>query len=113
MSCQAASFPDTSTDRILPVLREYPAAGGASGNYKSPQDTANYLLFLQALRQALGASSHITTCTTHRAFIGPNGSPVTDVSTFAAVLDGVLVMNYDVWGGEYTAPDYSVFAVGR
>jgi chitinase len=59
-------------------------------------------VFLQALRQALGAKAHITTCSTQRAFIGPDGSPITDVSAFAAVLDGVLVMNYDVWGGELT-----------
>lgn len=85
---------------LPPTIREYPGTNGAAGNYQSPSDTANFLLFLQALRRALGASAHITSCSTQRAFIGSNGSPLTDVSAFAAVLDGVLVMNYDVWGGE-------------
>lgn len=79
---------------------EYPGAGGAAGNKIRSTDTANFLLFLQQLRQVLGAKSHITTSATHRAFIGDGGSPIADVSAFAKVLDGVLVMNYDVWGGE-------------
>ena len=31
-------------------------------------------------------------------WLGPNGTPVTDVSGFAKVLDYVTIMNYDIWG---------------
>ena len=57
------------------------------------------LLFLQELRVAM-PNKRLSTCTTQQAYIGANGSPLTDVSAFAKVLDNILVMNYDVWGGE-------------
>ncbi|KAM0750346.1 glycoside hydrolase family 18 protein, partial [Meredithblackwellia eburnea MCA 4105] len=76
----------------------YPGGGGDSGNQVSSKDTANFLLFLQALRTSLGSDKIISACTTQQAFLGADGSPLTDVSAFAAVLDHILVMNYDVWG---------------
>lgn len=80
--------------------REYPGTAGADGNvYNTSVDTTNFLLFLQALRAAL-PTKRLSSCTTQHAFIGSNGSPLTDVSAFASVLDNILVMNYDVWGGE-------------
>ena len=57
------------------------------------------LLFLQALRAAM-PDKRLSTCTTQQTYIGSNGSPLKDVSAFADVLDNILVMNYDVWGGE-------------
>ncbi|SCV70718.1 BQ2448_3480 [Microbotryum intermedium] len=76
---------------------EYPGTQGASGNAVSSSDTDNFLLFLQDLRRVL-PTARLSSCTTQQAFIGANGSPLANVSAFAQVLDGILVMNYDVWG---------------
>ncbi|KAK4055771.1 hypothetical protein OIV83_000318 [Microbotryomycetes sp. JL201] len=85
---------------------EYPGTQGASGNVVRSVDTANFLLFLQDLRTALGSKMHISSCATQRAFIGADGSPLADVKAFAKVLDAVLVMNYDVWGASaYPGPN--------
>jgi chitinase len=84
---------------IVSGFREYPGGGGADGNEQATTDTANFLLFLTSLRAALGSDKRISACTTETTFIGADGNPLTDVSTFAAVLDNILVMNYDVWGG--------------
>ncbi|KAM0788680.1 hypothetical protein ACM66B_002777 [Microbotryomycetes sp. NB124-2] len=85
---------------------EYPGTQGADGNVVRSVDTANFLLFLQALRKALGSKMHISSCATQRAFIGADGSPLADVKAFASVLDAVLVMNYDVWGASaYPGPN--------
>ncbi|GAA5944465.1 glycoside hydrolase family 18 protein [Sporobolomyces koalae] len=80
---------------------EYPGTQGNDGNIVSSADTANMLLFLQALRKAM-PDKRLSTCTTQQAYIGANGSPLTDVSAFGKVLDNILVMNYDVWGASST-----------
>lgn len=80
---------------------EYPGTQGDSGNIVSSADTANMLLFLQALRAAM-PDKRLSTCTTQQTYIGANGSPISDVSAFADVLDNILVMNYDVWGASST-----------
>lgn len=86
------------------LSREYPGGGGDSGNEESTSDTANFLLFLTALRAAVGPNKRLSTCVTQSAFLGADGSPLADVSAFAKVLDSVLVMNYDVWGGPSLSP---------
>lgn len=80
---------------------EYPGTQGNPGNIVSSSDTQNMLLFLQELRVAM-PNKRLSTCTTQQAYIGANGSPLTDVSAFAKVLDNILVMNYDVWGASST-----------
>lgn len=81
---------------------EYPGTNGASGNIVSSSDTANFLAWLKVLRSVLGDDAHISSCATHHAFIGADGSPLADVSAFAELLDNVFVMNYDVWGSSST-----------
>ncbi|KAI5475768.1 glycoside hydrolase family 18 protein [Pseudohyphozyma bogoriensis] len=82
---------------------EYPGGGGDSGNeVDTENDTNNFLAFLQDLRAKIGDDKIISACTTQQAFIGSDGSPLTDVSAFADVLDYILVMNYDVWGASST-----------
>lgn len=81
------------------VRREYPGTTGNPGNIVRSTDTENFLLFLTSLRAALAPGARISSCTTHAAFIGPNGSPLADVAAFGKVLDNIVVMNYDVWGG--------------
>ncbi|GAA5886311.1 hypothetical protein JCM16303_003759 [Sporobolomyces ruberrimus] len=80
---------------------EYPGTQGDAGNIVSSADTANMLLFLQALRKAM-PNKRLSTCTTQQTYIGANGSPLADVAAFGEVLDNILVMNYDVWGASST-----------
>jgi len=62
-------------------------------------DSANFLAFLQTLRNQDGAQDLIITAAVSiTPFIGANGSPMTDVSEFAKVLDFIEIMNYDIWG---------------
>ena len=97
---------------------EYPGKQGIGCNVVSPNDTANFLLFLQTLRSQEGAQNLIVSAAVADApFVGPDGTPLSDVSEFTKVLDyiGTLsatfiseltfvlshhteVMNYDIWG---------------
>ncbi|OCF77373.1 hypothetical protein I204_01361 [Kwoniella mangroviensis CBS 8886] len=81
---------------------EYPGTTGADGNAISSNDSANFLLFLQELRKALPTGALITTATQVWPFADSNGSPMSDVSEFAKVIDWILIMNYDVWGSSST-----------
>ncbi|KDR83621.1 hypothetical protein GALMADRAFT_235912 [Galerina marginata CBS 339.88] len=77
---------------------EYPGREGSPGNEFGPDDTTNFLLFLQRLRAALPLDARITAAVEPTPFLDDKGRPMDDVSTFAEVLDWVLIMNYDVWG---------------
>ena len=76
---------------------EYPGGSGASGNGVSSSDSANYLIFLQDLRNALPTGAIISTATQVWPFADDQGNPLSDVSGFAQVLDYILIMNYDIW----------------
>lgn len=68
-------------------------------NIVSSSDSDNFLSFLQLLRaDSTMANLTISAATSIEPFMGTNGSPKTDVSGFAKVLDYVAIMNYDVWG---------------
>ena len=79
---------------------EYPGQGGDAGNGVSPDDSANFLAFLQTLRALLPSGAVITAATQTVPFAGADGRPMADVAAFADVLDWVLVMNYDTSGCE-------------
>jgi chitinase len=67
---------------------EFPAKQGIGSNIVSTNDTANFLLFLQTLRAQDGAQNmRITAAVSIVPFVGPDGTPLTDVSGFAKVLD--------------------------
>jgi len=85
----------------LDIDWEYPGREGASGNKVDPNDSKNLLAFLQLLRQELPKEAKITAATLPSTFAGEDGEPMVDVSEFAKVLDWVLLMNYDVWGGAF------------
>lgn len=87
------------TERFGSFRREYPGTQGAGSNEVSSSDTANLLSFLKLLRSSL-PNKRLSTCTTQQTYVGANGSPIGDVSAYAQYLDAILVMNYDVWGGE-------------
>ncbi|TRM67679.1 glycoside hydrolase family 18 protein [Schizophyllum amplum] len=77
---------------------EYPGRAGNDGNLFAPQDSSNFLAFLQLLRAKLPPAAHITAATLTTPFIAENGAPSADVSEFAKVLNWITMMNYDVWG---------------
>jgi chitinase len=78
---------------------EYPAQPGDPRNYVGANDTANFLAFLKLLRTTLPSTARISAAVQATPFVDANGLPMKDVGPFAAILDWVLIMNYDVWGG--------------
>ncbi|KAF8897655.1 glycoside hydrolase [Infundibulicybe gibba] len=81
---------------------EYPGHPGNDGNKVNPLDSDNFLSFLQCLRQLLPLDARITAATQTEPFVGVDGRPMQDVTTFANVLDWILIMNYDIWS---SSPD--------
>jgi len=78
---------------------EYPNKQGIGCNIISTNDSANFLSFLQTLRNQTGAQDLIISAAVSiTPFVGSTGTPMTDVSAFAKVLDYIEVMNYDIWG---------------
>ncbi|KAJ7935123.1 glycoside hydrolase [Mycena leptocephala] len=62
---------------------EYPNQAGA-GNAFGSADAANLLTVMTSLRTALGTSKIISAAVTDLPWIGSNGSPLTDMSAYAA-----------------------------
>ena len=81
---------------------EYPGTSGAEGNAVSSSDSANFLTFLQEMRDALPSGALISLATQVWPFTGSDGNPLSDVSAFADVIDWILIMNYDIWGSSST-----------
>lgn len=78
---------------------EYPNRQGIGCNTISPSDSSNFLAFLQQLKQdPVGSKLILSAAVGETPFMGANGTPMTDVSAFADVLDHIAIMNYDVWG---------------
>jgi chitinase len=72
---------------------EYPGNQGIGCNAISPNDTSNFLLFLQALRSKPdGKKLVLTAATSIVPFYDKDGIPSTDVSAFAKVFDHIAVM---------------------
>jgi chitinase len=81
---------------------EYPAGSGIGCNLMSSSDTQNFLAFLQQLRQdPTGKNLYISAAVSPTTFVGSDGTPMTNVSDFAAVLDHINIMNYDI-NGQWT-----------
>ncbi|PPR01818.1 hypothetical protein CVT24_001682 [Panaeolus cyanescens] len=75
---------------------EYPNAPG-SGHPHSPADAANLLIFMKALRNALGPAKIISAAVPHEPWLGSDGAPMKDVAEFASLMTYVNIMNYDVF----------------
>ena len=76
---------------------EYPGKQGIGCNVVSPDDTTNFLLFLRQLRNTTTGRSLILSAAVYiLPFADSSGSPSTDVSGFAEVLDYIAIMNYDL-----------------
>ncbi|KAL1702144.1 glycoside hydrolase superfamily [Schizophyllum commune] len=76
---------------------EYPNSEGA-GNPHNAADAANLLTLLKDIRKKIGDDKTISAAVAHQPWIGDNGSPLSDVSAYASVMDWVGIMNYDVSG---------------
>jgi chitinase len=68
---------------------EYPNKQGVGCNTISSADSANFLLFLQALRAQAPPNFIITATGGIAPWNGPDGTPLADISVFAKVLDHV------------------------
>jgi chitinase len=80
---------------------EYPGQPGDPQNYFDSKDTVNFLEFLKLLRATLPPTARISAAVQTTTFAGADGQPMVDVHAFADVLDWVLLMNYDTWGGGF------------
>ncbi|EPQ53629.1 glycoside hydrolase family 18 protein [Gloeophyllum trabeum ATCC 11539] len=78
---------------------EYPGKQGLGCNTISDNDSANFLSMLQELRsQPAGKNLTLSAAVSITPFVGSGGTPMSDVSAFASVLDYIEIMNYDIWG---------------
>ncbi|XP_006463964.1 hypothetical protein AGABI2DRAFT_208965 [Agaricus bisporus var. bisporus H97] len=78
---------------------EYPNKQGIGCNIISPSDSANFLEFLKELKQhPIGGKLYLSAAASITPFMGPDGTPMSDVSEFAQYLNHLAVMNYDIWG---------------
>ncbi|KAH8916878.1 glycoside hydrolase family 18 protein [Atractiella rhizophila] len=90
---------------------EYLNSEGIGCNSPQANDTANFLAFLNQLRTVLdglhGDKKLLTIAVGLDGLADENGDPVKDLSPFAAPLDYVTLMNYDVYwaGAPITGPN--------
>ena len=83
----------------MPISWEYPNGKGVGCNDLSPQDTSNFLLFLQELRaNPVGKVLTVTAAVGPAPWLNKDGNPVDDVRAFATVLDYVAIMIFGVFG---------------
>ncbi|KAG5645440.1 hypothetical protein DXG03_006264 [Asterophora parasitica] len=75
---------------------EYPGKQGIGCNVVSPNDTANFLSFLQELRQGLGTGVILTAATDTKPFPDASDAPSADIHALGEVLDYIIIMNYDI-----------------
>ncbi|KAI0053357.1 glycoside hydrolase family 18 protein [Auriscalpium vulgare] len=78
---------------------EYPNGQGIGCNDLNPNDTANFLSFLQELRaDPAGSQLFLTAAAAVTPWNDADGNPSTNLTGFSGVLDYIAIMNYDVWG---------------
>lgn len=69
---------------------EYPNRQGIGCNTISSADSANFLLFLQELRQdPIGKNLYLSAAVGITPFVGSDGTPMSDVSAFASPLNHI------------------------
>lgn len=84
-------------ESLFLVSWEYPGLQGIGCNIINPNDTPNFLSFLQDLRKtSIGANITLSAATATIPFADSSGNPSTDISGFSKVLDYIAIMNYDV-----------------
>ncbi|KAJ6607726.1 glycoside hydrolase family 18 protein [Mycena sp. CBHHK59/15] len=81
---------------------EYPGEQGIGCNVVAGDDSANFLAFLQELKQE-SPTLVLTAAVGTTPFIGADQQPMINVSAFAQVLDRIELMVYDTWWSNTTA----------
>jgi chitinase len=66
---------------------EYPAKQAIGFNIVSSNDSSNLLQFLKTLRAMKGAENLLLSAAPFKPYIDSKGSPLSDVTAFAKVLD--------------------------
>ncbi|EAU81455.1 endochitinase [Coprinopsis cinerea okayama7 len=78
---------------------EYPNAEGIGCNLRTPEDTENFLTFLRELREhPVGVNLKLTAAAHITPLMDATGTPGSDMSGFAEVLDHLAIMAYDIHG---------------
>ena len=76
---------------------EYPVIQGIGCNTINSNDTANFLTFLQELRNSTqGKGLILSASATITPWSSPSGSPSRNLSEFSKFLDFITIMNYDL-----------------
>jgi len=76
---------------------EYPGVQGIGCNNVNPNDTANFLSFLQELRKStIGHGLIISAAASVNPWVDSTGSPSKNISGFSKVLDLITIMDYDL-----------------
>lgn len=73
---------------LIPVSWEYPNKQGIGCNTISPQDSANFLSFLQEMR-SVAPNISLSAAVGDTPWNDANGVPLTNVSAYADVLDWI------------------------
>lgn len=84
-------------------FQEYPNSQGA-GNRHSPSDSANFLKLLETLRSALGNYKLMTAAVPQTTWLGENGQPLTNVSSYATHLSYVNIMSVGIQSHDVLSP---------
>ncbi|KAI9248855.1 glycoside hydrolase superfamily [Phascolomyces articulosus] len=96
---------------------EYPnSANGVACNQNDPQDTANYLKFVQQLRDTLPKGTLINAAVATAPFNDENQQPSTTLDPeWKGALDGFYIMGYDVNGNwnEDAGPNAPLYYDGQ
>lgn len=80
---------------------EYPAKQGIGCNINSPNDSANFLSFLQEMR-TVASNLTLSAATSIAPWVGSAGTPLTDVSAYAGYLDWIgTYLSLDVFTSAY------------
>ena len=74
---------------------EHPGGGGEAGNSVDPNDHANYVLLLQAFRNAMQPGEELSVATSAAAWVY-NSMQLANMATY---LDTINIMTYDFHGG--------------
>ncbi|KAH7143561.1 glycoside hydrolase superfamily [Dactylonectria macrodidyma] len=78
---------------------EYPNRQGLGCNAINENDTANFLSFLEELREhSEGKDLYLTAAGSLFPWNDASGVASTDLDGFASVLDYIMIMNYDLYG---------------
>ncbi|KZV72372.1 glycoside hydrolase family 18 protein [Peniophora sp. CONT] len=78
---------------------EAPGTQGIGCNAISPNDTSNFLAFLQEFRATeQGSKLFVTAASGLSIWADENGDPSTNATAFGELFDYIAIMNYDIYG---------------